>query len=227
MLTRMLRGSVCAMMLMAATVGTVAAETAADLYEKISAKSKQVTSCTMKMTNKLEAEGMSMTSSGTTTYVRNDGKLKMRSEMKGSMKMGEMEMPSDSLTVSDGKTLWAQQSQFGQVMVTKMNAPTEEDQEAEIRNALKTGESKILSAKEVNGHMADGIEITMPNPMDPSASASATFWFTQEHGVMVRMEMKADKMSNVMDVTELKMNEKIDDTMFSYTPPEGAVVNEM
>lgn len=227
MLSGMLRTSLCAIALIAATVGMAVAETAAEVFERASAKAKEVKSCQLKMTTTVDSEQMNMNASGVTVYVREGEKLMMRATMSSTMKMGEMEMKTESLMVSDGTTMWSQSEQFGQVSVTKMAAPTDKDQEKVIRDMINAGESKVLPEEVVDGNSCDVIEVTSPSPMDPTEKATTTLYFTKEHGMMVKMITKATGMTNTISMTDLKFNIPVDKSTFSYTPPEGATINEM
>lgn len=126
-------------------------------------------------------------------------------------------------TLFDGQFEWREVALGEKNMVFKSKASdTTPNDYVEIKQRLKNGEAKIKDKEKVEGHSCTVIEI---NGTENGARFQATYWISEEHGLVLRSRSeRADRYKTESVVTEIKVNESIPDSEFTYTPSPGATV---
>ena len=228
MFRRSLRFALSCTAALAFLAGAALAESPEELLNRVGAKAKSLKSYEYTMTSTTKSSAMQMESKGTNCCVREGDTVMMRMEMTNTMTIqGMPPQETASVTVSDGKTMWTEMRQGGQTMVMKKAVAKPTDDTAAMKDMLKTGTAKILPSEEISGKKCAVLEITAKPEQEGAPSAVSTYWFAEDCGTMMKMEVKSGDTTTTMLVTELKVDPAIDKSKFSYTPPEGAVVSEM
>lgn len=144
----------------------------------------------------------------------------------------EQKMDSTNLMVSDGKVMFAEVKMLGQTQVMKLPTSTNEDPlgigGSMIWSSLR--ESMTLAALpsvEINGKSTHVVEGTMKDQQ--TGISKNKFHFDKETGLLVRLESydMEGKMILHTNTTNIKTNPEISPSRFRYTPPEGAMVQDM
>ena len=125
------------------------------------------------------------------------------------------------LTVSDGQTQWTEMPlQTGRVVYK--STPSPRDEFYEIRGYLREGKGRIRHRETIHGQSCVIVDMVSEQQ---GKRYKATFWISEESGVVLRSALKRDDQGVWEKSTvELKINEPIDDSKFSYTPPDGTRV---
>ena len=115
---------------------------------------------------------------------------------------------------------------MGQHQVTKTKADTAESPVAALKAQLESTPGVVKDAEEVNGEMCAVLEMTQG---EGEQATITTQWFSEKTGMMLKMEQKGGPMGGTMTmlVSEYKVNESVDASKFSYTPPAGVEVMDM
>jgi hypothetical protein len=125
------------------------------------------------------------------------------------------------LSVSDGQTEWTEMPMQTRTVVYK-STPSPRDEFYEIRNYLREGKGRIRHRETIHGQSCVIVDVVSEQQ---DKRYKSTFWISEELGVVLRSALKRDDQGVWEKSTvELKTNEPIDDSKFSYTPPEGTQV---
>ena len=197
-----------------------------EVLAELAKKSSEFTSSeTVTTTTVKNAYMESKTVSTSWTHRAADGTIKMRSEMTSTMTMPGMDpQESKTLMVSDGKVMFSEMDMMGNKMVTKTKVPesTVADGMKYYLDMLDQGSAKLLADEAINGKACTVIEITSPD------ASTTTLWLDKETGTVMKTVMKGEAIGeSVTTVDSIKTGVEIDEAMFAYTPPEGAVVQDM
>ncbi len=218
-------------------VARVALATPEDTLESvektITEKSHKLESLRAKMKTVTDSSnaGMSflMTQEGTYELLVKDGKTAMRSDVTSvtTTKIGDQETKIESkstFVTKDGKSI-ALTEQNGMKTAMKMPAATEVIATGNAFDEYKKSyDLKLAGEDKVAGRSCWQIEGT-PKQQD-GMTGSAKWWFDQDTGFMLKMEMmNADgKPMTTMTYTDLEFGAKIDDSKFSLEIPKGYTV---
>jgi len=160
------------------------------------------------------------------TWSLKDGefrKIRTETEISATM-MGATEAQKMSrLLISDGKIMWQESESAGVVQVVKLDASSPEDNLNQMLKMIKGGQSSIKEPETIDGQECIKLEIDMKKGPQ---SASMTIWYGEEHGLPVKMVIVQGQMGSetTMKMTDFKPNIKVDDSKFTYVPPEGVKI---
>jgi len=209
----------------------VKAESVTELLEKLEVKRKQVRSLylesSMTVTQYSTQKQPTTLSHETKQWERcADEKCKSRSESKSTTVhvagANKQIIETETLTVSDGATEWSQHKHGDKTTVMKRK-PAPDTTFEEIRTALEEGGIARLPDETLLGHSCVVLDVD-----HYLTSTKIKYWITEEHGIPLRAVSDHGLLRNMeMIVKAVKVNEPIDDALFSYKPPEGASIMEM
>jgi outer membrane lipoprotein-sorting protein len=210
-------------------VSTAMAETPEELIGRLEQKEAELKTWEFKATMSMTSPYVSMEQTMTQIGERVDAThAKTRMESSGTMTMtGAPEpMKSSSTLVSDGEFVWAEMNGMGQLQVTKQKADNSESPVAALKAQLATNAAVVKDAEEVNGEMCAVLQMTQG---EGEQATVTTQWFSEKTGMLLKLESTGGAMSQKMTmiVTEYKVNEGVDSSKFSYTPPAGVEVMDM
>jgi len=210
-------------------VSTAWAETPEELIARLEAKEAEVKNWEFKATMTMKSPYMSMDQTMTQVGERIDEKrTKSRIESNGTMTMmGQPEPQKSSTTmVSDGEYTWAEMNAMGQQQVTKQKADASDSPVAALKAMVASTPSVVKESEDVNGEKCAVLQMTQG---EGDQATVTTQWFSEKTGMMLKMEQTGGPMGGnvTMIVTEYKVNEGVDSSKFSYTPPAGVEVMDM
>jgi outer membrane lipoprotein-sorting protein len=212
-----------------------AAEDLADVEKKIIAKWDTVKAFTgkMKMTGKVPME---TSMDGDVEFVRAGEKQRVRMDMTMTMTMpGQGEMKTKVLMVSDGEIVTSLIDAMGRKMATKTRADSPQQQmnmdfggKAMFDQMRKQYDLTLAKDAEIDGETCWSIEGTLKEPQ-PNMPVKYVSHFRQKDGMFVKQEGfdKDEKSIQVITVTDIKLNPKIDAKRFELEIPEGVQVMDM
>lgn len=210
---------------------TVSAESVDELITRLEKQEASLKTWELNGTTTMKGSFMSMDSTMKQVASRTaDGAVKMRMEVKGkSTIMGASEPQEMAQTmVSDGKIMWSEQKAMGQTQVAKMAAdPKMASQFGQFREMIKEEgvTATVKGTEEVNGEPCTVLEIARK---DGDQTTTVTNWISDKSGLMLKMTMTSPMMGEVVTtITSYKINESVDESLFSYTPPAGVQVNDL
>jgi outer membrane lipoprotein-sorting protein len=154
---------------------------------------------------------------------------------KMSMEMGQG-MKMDMLMVNDGEFVWTEMkgSMMPQVMVTKAKstkAMGERDPLDNVKKMWDTWDLKVTGEDTLDGQKMWVLEGTLKEGKTPAGKmqqqgTKVKMWLGQDDNFTHRFIVYDDKGNELGDTTfsNVKLNGKVDDGLFKYTPPAGAKV---
>ena len=198
-------------------------------------KAQDVKSYSADMSMTIDVMGNKMVTTGSFIY-KNPEKTKMETEMD----MGGMKMKQ--IIVSDGKTAWTYQPAMN--MVTKIDMEkVKAESQGEMPEKIGSDISKAFngltdgSISYVRSDTADGVKVSVfqgtpeikEAPNMPFKPAKIEIWVGDDDGLARKMIMYNDEGKEMMtqSYTNVKLNVPVDDSIFEFTPPEGAQVMDM
>ncbi|GAH96793.1 unnamed protein product, partial [marine sediment metagenome] len=130
------------------------------------------------------------------------------------------------ITVIDGKTIWTYLPKHRQVQISDYDRDGHDfpsphnifKRFADEREAVLSGEEEVM------GSICDIISLVSDNPAD----IKATVWIDRKLDFPVKAveeTLSGDKITHVL--SDVRLNEKIDDDMFVFVPPEGVTKVDM
>lgn len=148
-------------------------------------------------------------------------KSRMASTITPGGKDGEPGRVVRTVDVSDGRSNWHESPLEASIIVVK-SAYARESAFEPVRERIRMGKARIGRRETVNGLPCALIEVS---GRESGTKFVARYWITEEHGVILKSTLrKADRGKMEMTTLVLKVNEKMDDSVFRYRPPEGAIV---
>lgn len=127
--------------------------------------------------------------------------------------------------VCDGRTLWAEQETPAGLRVVKSKSRIK-DFYAGVRVVCGAGEPELLEAATVAGQKCVVIrnEIVRGRGLEETI----TYYVSEANGMIMKTvrELKWG-LKQVEEITSLEVNVEVDDSLFSYRPPEGAKVVDL
>lgn len=179
---------------------------------------------------------------GSVIYQRNgDDPPRMRSELAGTTEAGPfgiINMPMETLTVSDGTYTWSEQRAKGEVKVTKTRAKTNRPNDdqgpgggAERLEAFREKyDLRVLPQRDLGGRPAYVIEGRPREELEENGIQAdrALFYFDQQTGILVIMALLDRKSRPLLEVTfnDIRLNPELPEGTFTYTPPPGAEITD-
>ena len=130
------------------------------------------------------------------------------------------------ITVIDGKTIWTYLPKHRQVQISDYDRDGHDfpsphnifKRFADEREAVLSGEEEVM------GSICDIISLVSDNPED----VKVTVWIDRELDFLVKAveeTSSGDKITHVL--SDVRLNEKIDDDVFVFVPPEGVTKVDM
>jgi outer membrane lipoprotein-sorting protein len=205
-----------------------------DVQKQLIAAAKKIESISAKVTLEMDmTQGGAVVKGngkGTLEFVRKADKHFFRMELKNNMvtKFGEQEMKMEqsTLSVSDGEFVYALVEGMGQKNCTKSRADKAEqdpDTEATLKALFEKYELKVLADGKVDGKDVFVLEGTPKGVSEIPGTAKTTFYFSKDHGFMLKMVNADAEGKPTMTVTfsDMKVGAKIYPDRFKFTVPEG------
>jgi len=130
------------------------------------------------------------------------------------------------ITVIDGKTIWTYLPKHNQVQVSDYTGGGEQipSPHAVFERYSERRKAVLIGEEEVNGSVCDVLSLESPDPDD----VRITVWIDRKLNFPVKAveeTSSGDRVSHVLG--DVKLNVKIEDDVFTFVPPEGAVVVDM
>jgi outer membrane lipoprotein-sorting protein len=216
-----------------------AAETVDELCATLKEAADQVTSYRYTMTTTYSYEmGEGQVSEGTTMVkleARKQGEAfqsRMESTVKNSHTMGEQTTTdtSTSLTVNDGTVTWTEQQTNGMTSVTKTLSSTKVYSPCSFLMSYKaTSDITVLPDAEVDGETCAVLEVRMRPIQGVPPQGHQEYYLSRKTGLMLKTLLYdgAGKVTSTTVVSDLELDPQLDDSRFTYTPPEGATVTDL
>jgi len=129
--------------------------------------------------------------------------------------------PHEQTIVADGTRVWLYDRDLDQVTVRPLAAGL-----GATPAMLLSGQQKVADAFDSAGIDKDGNWAWLRlRPRSPSSDFSDVSLAFDSHGALASMQLK-DKLGQVtlIDFTDVKLNVRLDDKLFHYSPPVGADV---
>lgn len=159
--------------------------------------------------------------------------IRQEGESNSVMKMGdnEQKMGGKMLVVNDGEFVYSYSEQMGQPMAMK--------QRADQSQALTGGCEMLEQIKKDNKLSYEGeddvngdktwVLVAEPKSPQPMQPAKSKMYFRQKDGVMLKTVGFNDKGEQVMtmEIQNIKINDKVDESKFKFEAPEGVTVQDM
>ena len=210
----------------------------------LSARWQEVDAYTADMTVTMDVRKMGLRvksdMAGSVVYQRNgDDPPRMRSELAGSTEAGPfgiINMPMQTLTVSDGTYTWSEQRAKGEVKVTKTKAARRDDDQgpgggAERLEAFREKyDLRVLPERSLGGRAAYVLEGRPREELEENGIQAdrALFYFDQQTGILVIMALLDRKSRPLLEVkfNDIRLNPDLPEGAFAYTVPPGAEVTD-
>ncbi len=168
---------------------------------------------------------------GTVEFLRADGKVRVRTEMRmtSTQKMGDQDHKAEQtmLNIVDGDVMYTLTETMGQKSATKAKTDPKMsgDPAAVFEELHKSHQMKLLPEETVDGAKVYVISAT-PNEKGPAGGGRMVFYFHQEAGVVVKMQVfgEGEKPMTTVSYGDVKRDPKIDAERFKFTAPEGVQV---
>jgi outer membrane lipoprotein-sorting protein len=124
--------------------------------------------------------------------------------------------------VYDGQTLWTEQNRGDQVVTMKRSA-TPPDPYDYLRSTVTQGEAELLEPETVAGE--ECVVIRCEVQRRGGLKETVTFYIGKSNGMVMKTVSQAEAgLKSVDEITSIKINEDLDESLFHYTPPPGARV---
>jgi outer membrane lipoprotein-sorting protein len=222
------------------------AATLEDILAKLSANEATVKSFDADVKSIMKMmPGMEMSGHIAVQSIVKDGKRAgSLMNMKQSMKMGEMTIAM--VMVCDGEFVWTESQTPGGVMVMKMKFDPTQQQTGDTSTLRDSYDLKLVGEEEFDGQqmwILEGTPKAKAAPakaevaakdaagMDPPTQTGKSHFYIGQKDLMTHRVITFDKASGkeMADIqfTNIKLNPKLDPSLFKYTPPEGANVMDM
>lgn len=133
---------------------------------------------------------------------------------------------ADNLTVIDGKAVWTYLPKHNQVQISEYDQDKGEfpTPHAIFRQYADKRKAVLLGAEEVNGSMCDVISLETTN----ADQVKVTVWIDRKLLFPVQALEEAPLGNSARHVlSDVKLNPKLDDGLFTFTPPDGAAVVDL
>jgi len=217
-----------------------------EILKNIESKTRNIRSYTADMTITVEMMGQEMITEGEIIFKKPE---KMRMEMSSNM------FPqSKMMVISDGQTMWTYMPAMNMVQkmdLARMKKELSEfyriedileqqtKQSGDMLNPLKgfnRDSIKFVGIEQTAQGKTYTLEVDFPEKMlDTRAQqwgftpSKAKFWILEDNGVAVKMDIYTQTGNKMMsqEYKNIKLNPKISDSMFVFSPPEGAQVMDM
>jgi len=153
-----------------------------------------------------------------------DGKWKLRREIRTKAVASQGAEPSEALTmmVDDGTTTWREMPVTGSKRLVFKAKTSHRSEFADVRAALEKGEARLRSDETVLEQPCVVLEIKGKEGAD---RLLASYWISQRYGIILKSILEGtDQSVTETRVTELKVDEPVEDKLFSYQPPNDAQV---
>lgn len=128
---------------------------------------------------------------------------------------------SESVSVSDGQFLWSELAGTGGKTIIKSLA-TASDDFGGLRDVMRSGKARTRPGGDLLGMKTVVIEV-VGNGV--GASFKATYWIGEKNGVILKSRMTNSDGSRIeTDTSVCEIDQKIPESTFAYTTPDGAKV---
>lgn len=147
--------------------------------------------------------------------------VKMRRHSIGQQQFGPNDQQIESLTVRDGQYEWREtKGQKRHVVFRSQHRNQNELQE--IKRAIAKDRARHRKGESVLGHPCIVFDFVSGNE---ASQSKATYWVSEEYGVVLKSEMtRPNGASTEMIASKMKVNEPLDDDLFTYEPDEDVRV---
>lgn len=202
------------------------ADNPTETFDKLSKKLESVKSLYMASKVTVEENKAERTTTLRSWYKKSDAGWKNRTESLANSldpKAGDKDKKVEMVSVCDGANEWREMAVADKKMVFKSKAGANTGPDlSEIKARLKSGEVKVSTGEKVLGHTCVMFDV---NGTDNGEKFQATFWLSEDHGLVLKSRMKrGDRIKTEIVVTEVKVNDAIADSQFTYTPAADATV---
>lgn len=153
---------------------------------------------------------------------RSSGQLRFRlREETVTTDLDKKEATISSLTVCDGTTQWLQKHVADRAFVIKGQCIVPKPL-GDVLALAKGAKTRLRAGDTIHGQRCQVVDIVGKRD---DKSFKATFWITDESGLVVRSaEVDSGGLRIEMDTISLKINEPIAPSRFEYEAPAGAMV---
>ncbi len=228
----------CAVVLGALTLcgATARADDLASVEKEVLKKWRKHRSVKAKVTQDeaTEAQGNKASKHGEGTYefVRKDGDVLFREEIKSSMDLDaggqKITFKFATLIVCDGQDTYELSERVGMMTAVKHKPdPMSGADLSAFFEALRARNNlKLLDEEVVDGQDAYAIEATPKSDRRGRPHKTIVYYFSKEHGFLLKQEArdKDGKAQQTKSYTELEFDVKIDPKRFEFKAPEGVTV---
>lgn len=122
--------------------------------------------------------------------------------------------------ICDGQTLWTEQTQGEQVMAMKRPAVAQDPYQY-LRSTAMQGSPELLEPETIAGE--ECVVIRNEAQRRGGLNETVTYYIGKSHGMVMKTIRQAESgLKSVDEITSIKINEDIDESLFDYTPPPGA-----
>jgi len=229
---------VCILLISPALLGCTplcAEEDPNQLMAKLEAKADEVKAYQADMTMTMQMMGQQMTTTGRMFF-----KKPKKSRMEMTMDMGAMKM--EQLHISDGKTAWMYQPMMKMVAkidMEKVFAETQDEsagqKNTDISKPFQCFQQEGISyvrTEDLDGSKAyvfHGSPGQSQMPEMPFTPADMEIWVNADNGLLCKIIMldKEGKEMMTQSYSNIQTNVEMDDSLFEFTPPEGAQIMDM
>jgi len=132
----------------------------------------------------------------------------------------------NTLTVSDGKTVWTYNKQKNEVVKTELPETPEKpefDYGKIIKEMLENNKVELLGEEKIANRDCYIIEV---RPKNESYYIKQKLWIDKEFWYPLRMEIYYGKFNSTIEYKDVEFNTGISDKEFEFVVPEGAKVTE-
>lgn len=207
-----------------------------DVKKKIAERSAKHNSVQfkMEMTSDMSQPGMTMKSKSNSTmkYMKKGDKMLSRVEMNSVMVMkGPMDQTVESkgTSVVDGEFMWSYSESMGNKSATKMKVPENQKNQFDPSAGWEQFHIALKDDEAVGDAKCWVIEMTPKDAALKAQMSKSVTYYDQKTGLMAK-QIGYDgegKVMSTMTVSDVKINEKIDPKVFTFTPPPGVQVQDM
>ena len=201
-----------------------------ELLDKLEKRHAQVRTIHSIATAKTTTRGKSdVKTNRQETWLRRSGKKvqsKILTTATGARSADRSEDSAPKMIVSDGTSTWSEFRSKAGVMVIK-SASKPNDPLSTIRESMRRARASVTGRETIAGEQCAVLEIVFKDRSRGSSQPprKETYWLTERHGIVVKRVVQVpDGVTKETTITELEVNQPIDDAVFNYTPPEGADV---
>lgn len=205
-----------------------------DVKKKIAERTEKHNSVQFKMntTADMAAAGMTMKSEAKAKYLRKDKKLLWRMETTSEVTMtnaGGQKMEQKGTIISDGEFMWSLNEMMGQKMATKMKVPENQPNPMDPQEGWEKFDITLTEDAKIGDYNCWVMEMVPKDAQTKTQMSKSVVSFDQKTGLMVK-QVGYDAQGKVMsttNVSDIKINEKLDPALFVFKAPEGVQVQDM